>query len=280
MTGRYRGWCVTINNFTEDDEINAYGCAVVTKYCIFGRETGESGTPHLQGFIYFDNPQRFDSVRVLFNGRAHIENMKGTPRQASDYCKKDGDFFEEGTCPLTQTEKGDKGKPSIQERWSLAKAGDFEELPPEHLKIYKHIYLSTYTPVNRDNLENYWIMGPTGTGKSTWARQQFPKIYWKLLNKWWDDYEHEEDAVIMEDIGPQNCEKSTIIQCLKIWADHYPFRAEFKGGSMMIRPKAIVVTSNYGINDLVPDARDAEPLFRRFKVMQYNGIFGQFVQVN
>ena len=42
--------------------------------------------------------------------------------------------------PLNQREKGERGKQSIEERWALAKGGEFERLPPEHLKIYKYIH--------------------------------------------------------------------------------------------------------------------------------------------
>ena len=45
----------------------------------------------------------------------------------------------------------------------------------------------------------------------------------------------------MDDLHPKWNEKER----LKNWADKFPFQAEFKGGSMLIRPARIVVTSNY-----------------------------------
>ena len=60
--------------------------------------------------------------------------------------QKEGDWFEAGTKPLNQSEKGERGKPTIAERWALAKAGEYEQLPPENLKIYKYIH-AMYRPV-------------------------------------------------------------------------------------------------------------------------------------
>ena len=68
--------------------------------------------------------------------------------------QKEGDWFEAGTKPLNQSEKGERGKPTIAERWALAKAGEYEQLPPENLKIYKYIH-AMYRPVeDRDVLDN------------------------------------------------------------------------------------------------------------------------------
>lgn len=60
---------------------------------------------------------------------------------------------------------------------------------------------------------------------------------------------------------------------LKMWADHYPFKAEVKGGSMLARPKRIIVTSNFSIRQCYEDPRDYEPLERRFKSHHYTQPF-------
>lgn len=47
-------WCFTLNNYTEEE----YGSMVLVfkekcKMCIIGDEKGDSGTPHLQGYVEF-----------------------------------------------------------------------------------------------------------------------------------------------------------------------------------------------------------------------------------
>jgi len=50
-------------------------------------------------------------------------------------------------------------------------------------------------------------------------------------------------------------------QHLKVWGDHYPFTAEGKGYTLdKIRPKRIIVTSNYRISDIYEDPKDHEPI--------------------
>jgi hypothetical protein len=99
---RAKSWCYTLNNpltaekalianlwFDPDNKI---------VYHIFGNEVGESGTPHLQGFIVFSEEKRLSQVKHFFP-RAHLEKRRGTFQEASDYCKKQGDFEEYGTLP-------------------------------------------------------------------------------------------------------------------------------------------------------------------------------------
>lgn len=54
---------------------------------------------------------------------------------------------------------------------------------------------------------------------------------------------------------------------LKIWADKYSFPVEIKNGADFIRPKVIIVTSNYKIEEVFPDPSIHKPLLRRFKVI-------------
>lgn len=63
---------------------------------IFGKEVGESGTPHLQGYFQA-NHDKFDRFKNRFGSGIHIEKQKGDSAEARDYCKKDDDWVEFGT---------------------------------------------------------------------------------------------------------------------------------------------------------------------------------------
>lgn len=97
MTKRSRGWCWTLNNYSETDYENikmAIHSCTVEKW-IIGKEVGKSGTPHLQGYLYFKSAKTFDVVKKI-NDKAHWEAAKGKPSHNYDYCSKDGDFECEG----------------------------------------------------------------------------------------------------------------------------------------------------------------------------------------
>lgn len=69
--------------------------------------------------------------------------------------------------------------------------------------------------------------------------------------------------MLIEDVG---IDDKWMGEKLKIWADRYPFTAEIKCDSTMLRPKKIVVTSNYHPSEIWPDRSTLEPLLRRFKL--------------
>lgn len=89
----------TLNNYDAADQQRLRDLAPSCRYLVFGREVGDSGTPHLQGFVVFGSSLRFNRVKRSLGDRCHIELARGNSRQASDYCKKDGDFEEFGTVP-------------------------------------------------------------------------------------------------------------------------------------------------------------------------------------
>lgn len=100
-------WCFTINNYSEEDIQACHDVSETTNctYLIFGKETGETGTPHLQGFVIFDGRKRIRTVRTALGGRAHCEVARGTPYQAAEYCKKDGDYHEFGEPPINRVQR-------------------------------------------------------------------------------------------------------------------------------------------------------------------------------
>lgn len=268
---KVNNYVFTLNNPSQEEESNVQ--ALECAYLVYGREKGANGTPHLQGYIRFKNQRYFKAVSKLIP-RAHIEVMKGTPQQAIEYCVKDGDYFEKGVRPKSPKEKGAATKRVFEEAFQAAKEGRLDDIPAElrtrYYQTYKRIREDyAEKPESLDNLQNEWYYGDSGTGKSKKAREENPGAYIKNINKWWCGYAGEE-VVIIDEWCPDS---KVLASHLKVWADHYPFRAEVKGGSKMVRPKKIIITSNYSIDECFESEADREPIKRRFNVTHFNKKF-------
>lgn len=87
-------WVFTLNNPEEGEILDPD----LVDYSIVGDEVGEEGTRHFQGFAIFKKQQRISSLKKILP-RAHWEVARGTNKQATDYCKKDGKFVEIGVLP-------------------------------------------------------------------------------------------------------------------------------------------------------------------------------------
>lgn len=95
---RAKNWCFTLNNYNDADQDNLRALATTDEvsFLVFGREIGESGTPHLQGYLEFSVRKRLSQVKALVSQRAHLEVRRGTGPEAREYCLKDEDFEEFG----------------------------------------------------------------------------------------------------------------------------------------------------------------------------------------
>jgi len=262
---RAKRWCYTLNNPTSEPTLEDI------TYHVYGREKGESGTPHLQGFVIFNKQTLFTKVQQFIPG-AHWEVARGKNTQAADYCKKDGDFVEVGQCPVDKTQLSGEGvKRKYAEFKRLAIEGKFDEISDDlycrHYKTMKMIHTDHMVSAGiRDNLDNIWYYGESGAGKSRKAHSENPDAYLKLCNKWWDGYQNE-DVVIIDDIDPSH---KVLGHHIKLWSDHYDFNAETKGGMLRIRPKKIIVTSQYRINQVFDDYETISAIQRRFQEIKIN----------
>lgn len=86
-------WCFTLNNYTDLEYVTIKKlCSILCRLAIIGKEVGEGGTPHLQGYIEFKTKARPKS-KFKFTDKIHWEKAKGTMKENYDYCSKDGDFW-------------------------------------------------------------------------------------------------------------------------------------------------------------------------------------------
>lgn len=96
MAKRHRGWCGTLNNPTTTD-IEALQNLLDTQpkvenvcYLVAHNEIGESGTPHIQMYVEWENPKTLSaSIKCLGSNRWHLEPRRGEPYQAMKYCLKE-----------------------------------------------------------------------------------------------------------------------------------------------------------------------------------------------
>jgi len=277
---RSRGWCFTLNNPLPEDEAKIHALCVLPHctYVITGQEVGANGTPHLQGYVQCVNARTLAGIKGLLGPRVHAEIRRGTIDQAVTYCKKDGVYKETGTPPKTNKEKGIMER----DRWARilenSKKARFDLIEGEEPQVYMRYY-RTIQNIAKDHMPDmddldepsaYWYYGAPGTGKSHTARERFPNAYLKNANKWWDGYQGE-DYVIIDEIEK---DAKYLGHFLKLWGDRYCFIAEIKGGAKKIRPKTIVVTSNYSIEEIFyEDPMLAKAISRRFRSIHFSSVY-------
>jgi len=266
-TKRSRNWVFTINIGNREWETFLHLKDLTPRYIVIGKEIGETGNRHFQGMMVFQDARTMASAKKFLNcgDLPHLEIMRGTFKQASDYCKEDGEIWVEyGNRPLDQDEKGAKSKALQNEQYKeiidCAMAKDFESIREKYPKVFlcqigniqKVAALNTKQPQKLAGWNNWFIGGYPGTGKSLLAKFLFNGRghYSHGKKQWWDNYCGEE-YVLIDDLQPTDV--PGIVGLLKNWLDLDPFCGEIKtqkGGTGWIRPKAFVITSNYSLREL------------------------------
>lgn len=264
---RARAWFGTLWNQEDIDFVKSLNY----KYIIISApDHTQDGQEHYHCLIQFCNPRRWPGTLT-----AHWEQAGSIANTRKYVTDKGEPTFEDGQLGINNGEKSD---------WQMfvkaaKQCGPKELIDGPFSKLYAH-YRTFAGEVNRQFrelqiidgiLQNEWWWGPAGSGKTSKAWREYPELYVKPLNKWWDGYDNQE-VVLIDDWDPrQEC----LTQKLKQWADRYPFPAETKGSSMTIRPKKIIVTSNYSIEECFTLSQDIDAIRRRFKVTRFHKELGQ-----
>jgi len=276
---RSRSWVFTINNFhlCPSEALEAWEKKMkeVASYFIMGFEgvggrDDAPGTPHIQGYITFKNAIVYRTVRAIFDNKCWCRPAKANQAANKVYCIKEGDYLEFGVEPMTQKRKGDAERSRWAEIHNLAKRGKFEELGerfPRESIVYgaqlERVQQKSIVAKDLDGKMNgEWFYGKSNAQKSTTARRENPGAYCKHADKWWDHYMGEE-TVIIEDVDLDDAK--FLRRWLKIWADRWTYPAEVKGGYLKaIRPKKIIVTSQFSIDSMWKDEETTSAMKNRF----------------
>lgn len=248
MTSRY--WLITVNNpektFEEYENPNL-------SVLVGQLEKGENGTAHHQLYAEFKNPVRLGTVKSTFP-RGHAEQRRGTRGDAIKYCTKD-ESREDGpwyrgisiACCEKLISGGNQNQQTaklLEIKEKIKNGINEEEIASEHFELWVRYYRAferyrclTTKPRNHE-MNVVVLQGPTGTGKSRWALEQYPGAYWKQRSNWWDNYSGHETVIIDEFYG------WLPFDLLLRLCDRYPLLVESKGGQLQMVAKNIIITSN------------------------------------
>lgn len=181
-----RGWCYTLNNWTEDEF--EFLKNVECRYHICAKENPEK-TPHLQGYISFCKNKRINSLKKL-NTRIHWE-MARNQEDAINYCMKDDKlpFIKD---ERIQGQRSDLILLTTKLKDGVSVSEVAKEFPGDYIRyhagIEKYAKLVQQVTENAEfslveccrrlelfPLQNYTnvVIGPPGTGKTQYALSHF-----------------------------------------------------------------------------------------------------------
>lgn len=233
-------WCFTWNNYTQDDLSK---CLSIFKDknvdYIVGEEVGDSGTPHLQGYI-----ESKKSIRPIefFNlsKNVHWEKRKGKREDNLTYCSKDNKYhtsFPKSFFPNSYT-------------------GD--DLPTELFSWQSEVL--SLLDVSPDDRTIIWIHGGYGKGKSKFCKYLCFKKHASLL------YGCSRDALFAvsgkEEIICINIPKRgrvdyTLLEQLK---DGMFYSTKYEGKMVLMKPPHVLVFSNISPEDIDDESIDKKRL--------------------
>jgi hypothetical protein len=261
----------------------------VTVMCV-GLEKGKTtGYEHLQGFIQYSSKKTAMQVKSNLTNETHVEAARDTTRKCVQYCQKEHKVqYEKNTQSYDDREKTEQKITFAEQHWrDLIK--DCEKLEAEEIKEkYPKDWVLRRGAIERMITEasaktaktwdgklqekNFWIWGMPGVGKSRWAILQQPmqNILRKNNNKWWCCYHCSNTKLVILEDYPAFPQGDALAHHMKVWADRYPFLGEIKGGGVTIEPGrwALVVTSNYCIDECFGKEQDKRALHRRFNEIE------------
>jgi len=263
-----KAWCFTINNYTPEDECVVRSLADFASYVVCGKEVGESGTPHLQGYAYMKKLASLTAMRRVIQ-RGHLVISKGTDFDNYGYCAKEDLWFKHGTPPCQgKREDLDAARECTTMKECILEGGNYQAIRMMEKKL---LYLE---PKRDFKPTVIWAYGSTGTGKSKGFYDAFgiDNVFTPKNYKWWEGYDGDE-VVLLDDIRGDYCKFHELLTLI----DAHPYRVECKGGSRQLRARFMLITSPYHPASLYQGRtdEDVQQLLRRItRIVLVTGVYG------
>jgi len=188
-------------------------------------------------------------MKGIFSQRAHWEVARGTAEQAADYCKKDGCYVEYGILPLVTNRSAVMNKNRIEKAFQdCASTSQFmmanKDLYCRLRQGVKDIYAEKAKEMPKQKPFVCWLAGPTGCGKSRYAREYCGDTEEAMANvsfitnlPWFDQYL---DTIVacFDDFR----KTSVSFNLFLTYIDRYVRQVPIKGSMTNWNPKVIIIT--------------------------------------
>lgn len=238
----------------------------------------ESGYFHYQGYVELNDCYSIVRCKKYIFGSVkspvHLERRYGSQKEAIDYCCKEDTRVDGPWMYGSRKRMPKEDYYSALTNEKLKTLDIYDMFPKEYLRTMKNAnkIRKLNQSERKHKMENIYLFGETGTGKSFLANNLFPGAYCAELperggNWWFDMYENEEYVIIDEFAGQVAMEK------MNRFLDRYPLRLQEKGGFVNFNSKGIIILSNHRIESLYKDKLELDPKtwLRRWK--EYGNVY-------
>lgn len=143
--------------------------------------------------------------KYLKLSRIHLETRRGTVQEAADYCKKEGNYWEEGES-IGQGKRSDieSACAILRESGSIKRVAD----ECESVFVKYHKGLTAWKDCMGLNIKRDFktkvivLIGEPGTGKARLASDiakyvYQDKSYYKPRGEWWDGFQEDTECVVI-----------------------------------------------------------------------------------
>lgn len=238
------------------------------RYLIYGNEIcPKTKNKHFQGYMELHEALTFDELKKWLGDKPHWERRKMTAQQASDYCKKDGDFKEYGQISR-QGQRNDIHEVVDGINQGMRYDDVAEHYPVQFVKYFKGFGELINAQARRERqlrqVAVTVLIGPSGCGKTSHVFETEEDLFTLICEKgkplWFDGYQGQE-ALLIDEFCMDCIDYGFLLTLL----DLYPVRLPVKGSHTIAKWKRVYITSNARLSRWYSGKgrNEMEPLMRR-----------------
>lgn len=250
---------MTLNNPTEEElkHVEEFQTGNIVRG-IMADEVGESGTPHIQGYLNLKNGMTMSAMKkMLGSNRWHLEKARGTDYEGYMYCKKEDSIVRRtwGEEPNIEGELSDWEKIS-----QMVKDGKSNL---EIIEQYPSIAIRCQAALDRMRLEFdrqnmgwrdlnvTFITGPTGCGKTRTVMENYgySNVYRVTDKKHPFETYTGQDVIIFEEFRGSPFRIEDMLNYL----DGYPLELPARYANKVAKYTQVYILTNIQFEELYPN---------------------------